>query len=62
VSPRLIVVPLIRAQQIAKMRLAEDNDMVEAIPSDRTDEHMHFARVTVPRSADRECSWPASAA
>jgi hypothetical protein len=26
VSARLIVIPLIRAQQIAKMRLAEDND------------------------------------
>ena len=32
-----------RAQQIAKMRLAEDNDMVEAITSDRADEPLRIS-------------------
>src|SRR5580704_10390129 len=41
-SSALIVIPLIRAQQIAKMRLAEDNDMVEAITSDRADKPLHI--------------------
>jgi len=42
-SSALIVIPLIRAQQIAKMRLAEDNDMVEAITSDRADEPLRIS-------------------
>ena len=42
-SSPLIVIPLIRAQQIAKMRLAEDNDMVEAITSDRADEPLRIS-------------------
>ena len=32
-SSPLIVIPLIRAQQLRKMRFAEDNDLVEAITS-----------------------------
>jgi len=37
-SSALIVISLIRAQQIAKMRLAENNEVGEAITSDRADE------------------------
>jgi len=42
-SSALIVIPLIRAQQIAKMRLAENNDVVEAITSDRADEPLRVS-------------------
>ena len=55
-SPRLIVIPLIRAQQIAKMRLAEDNDMVEAITSDRADEPLSIS--ILPGRAWRDRTIP----
>src|SRR3979490_148434 len=34
---------LVRSQQVAKMPLAEENDMVKAIPSDRTDEPLRMS-------------------
>ena len=43
----LIVVSLIAAEQVTKMLLAEDNDMIQAISADRTDEPL---RVSV-------CPW-----
>jgi hypothetical protein len=41
------------------MPLAEDNDMVKKIPSDRTDEPLHVrsAMAIVVRSAGPDTSW-----
>ena len=39
----IIVIFLVRSQQVAKMPLAEDNDMVKTIPSDRTDEPLRMS-------------------
>ena len=55
-SSPLVVIPLIRAQQIPKMRLAEDNDMVEAITSDRADEPLRIS--ILPRRAWRDRPIP----
>ena len=38
-----MVIFLVRSQQVAKMPLAEDNDMVKTIPSDRTDEPLRMS-------------------
>ena len=43
VRASIIVIFLVRSQQVAKMPLAEDNDMVKSIPSDRTDEPLRMS-------------------
>jgi hypothetical protein len=43
VRASIIVIFLVRSQQVAKMPLAEDNDMVKAIPSDRPDEPLRMS-------------------
>ena len=52
-SSALIVISLVRAQQIAKMPLAEDNDMVKAITSDRADEPLRISILPWRRGRDR---------
>jgi hypothetical protein len=44
---------------MAKMSLAEHNDMVKAVPADRTSAPPHIRSVMaiVVRSADLECPW-----
>jgi hypothetical protein len=43
VRASIIVIFSVRSQQVAKMPLAEHNDMVKAIPSDRTDEPLRVS-------------------
>jgi len=47
-----IIVSLIAAEQVTKMLLTEDNDMIQTISPDRTDELL-----TEPKSADPVCPW-----
>ena len=47
-----IRVSLIAAEQVTKMLLTEDNDMIQTISPDRTDELL-----TEPKSADPVCPW-----
>src|SRR5438477_5892028 len=46
VCARLIVVGRVTAQQMAQMPLAEDNDMIKAVPPDRADQP--FAVAVLP--------------
>jgi hypothetical protein len=43
VRPRVIVVSLIRSQQVAQVLLAEHHDMIKALPSDRADEPLRMS-------------------
>ena len=62
--PCLIVVGSIGADDLAQMRFAEHDHMVEAFPTDRADEPLdtYFATVIGVRSVYPECPWHADAA
>jgi len=40
---RVIVISLVRSQQLAEVLLAEHHDMVKALPSDRADEPLRMS-------------------
>src|SRR5260370_27309609 len=52
--PSLVIVGRVRAKQMAKMPLAEHDNMVQAIASDRTDRP--FTISILPRRS--RCGWP----
>jgi hypothetical protein len=59
----VVVISLVRSQQVAKVPLAEHNDMVKAIPSDRTDEPFRISVLPWRSWCDRlipntHCSEP----
>jgi hypothetical protein len=56
VSSALIVVARITPQQMAQMLLAEHDDMVKAVPSDRADRP--FAISVLPNLCSQQCARP----
>jgi hypothetical protein len=54
VRANLVVVPLIRIEQMAKMPFAEDNHMIEAVPPDRTDQPL---RCRISKLFDHFTDW-----
>jgi hypothetical protein len=43
VRARVIVISLVRSQQLAEVLLAEYHDMIKALPSDRADEPLRMS-------------------
>ena len=59
VRASLVVISLIRFEQVAKMPLAKHNDIVQAIPPSRSAvPHIRFAMAIAPLSAGHECPLP----
>jgi hypothetical protein len=57
---QFVVIAGVGRKDPAQMALAEDNDVIEAFPADRTGQSLrmpHFARVTAGRSGDRVFPW-----
>jgi hypothetical protein len=59
VRASLVVIPLIQGEQVTKVPLAKHNDMIQAFPPDRADQHSYFAMASEPRSAGPSGCRPA---
>src|SRR5260221_1415678 len=53
----LVVIFLVRIEQMAEMSLAEDNNMVKTLPSDRTDEPLRISVLPWRPWRDRSISY-----
>jgi hypothetical protein len=56
----VVIVGGISGEDPAQMGVAEDDEVIEAFPSDRADQPLrnaHSARVTAGPSGDRVCPW-----
>ena len=58
VCARLIVVGRVTAEQMAQMPLAEDNDMIKAVPPDRADQPFSVSVVPWRMGRDRAVANP----